>query len=105
MPIYKYKCLSCKNKFEFFQRMSDSKIEICLECGGKLKKLISICVGKSEESNSTKRMETIKEEVQRDLQDINNGDMEKAIDYLGEAGASEYYGITNPIDDVLKKFT
>jgi putative FmdB family regulatory protein len=104
MPIYKYKCLNCKNKFEIFQTMSDPKITICLECGGQVKKLITFCSGKSEENNSHQRMETIKEEVRKDLEDIKNGDMEKAVDYLGEDGANEYYGITNPLDDVLKKF-
>jgi len=41
MPIYEYKCLKCKEKFEVEQRMSDDVLTKH-SCGGELQKLISI---------------------------------------------------------------
>ena len=41
MPTYQYLCTSCKHTFEEFQSMVDSPLEICPECGGKIKRLIS----------------------------------------------------------------
>lgn len=42
MPIYEYECLSCGNRIEVLQRVSDPPLESC-DCGeeGTLKKLIS----------------------------------------------------------------
>ena len=40
MPTYDYKCLECSHTFEEFQKITDKPIEICPECGGKLKRLI-----------------------------------------------------------------
>ncbi len=41
MPIYEYKCLKCKHKFEAMQKFSESAISQCPNCGGPVKKLIS----------------------------------------------------------------
>jgi len=41
VPIYEYICESCGKKFDFLQKISDPPIEVCPECGGKMKKLIS----------------------------------------------------------------
>ena len=40
MPTYDYKCLECKHTFEEFQKITDNPLEICPECGGKIKRLI-----------------------------------------------------------------
>ncbi len=40
MPTYDYKCEICGYKFEEFQKMSDSPVEVCPECGGKVKRVI-----------------------------------------------------------------
>lgn len=40
MPTYDYKCLECNNTFEEFQKITDNPLEICPECGGKIKRLI-----------------------------------------------------------------
>ena len=40
MPTYEYKCDECGLRFEKFQKMSDSPVEICPECGGKVKRII-----------------------------------------------------------------
>ena len=42
MPTYEYLCNDCGNKFEVFQKMTDEPIKKCLNCGGKVKKLISL---------------------------------------------------------------
>jgi putative FmdB family regulatory protein len=41
MPAYEYECGSCEVRFERRQKMSDSALETCPECGGRLKRLIS----------------------------------------------------------------
>ena len=40
MPTYDYKCKECGITFELFQRMSDEPITECIECKGKVKRLI-----------------------------------------------------------------
>lgn len=45
MPTYEYKCLSCSHKFEVFQSMSAQPIEVCPNCGGKVKRLIGTGAG------------------------------------------------------------
>lgn len=41
MPLYEYNCESCKKNFEFMQKISETPIKKCPECGGQLAKLIS----------------------------------------------------------------
>jgi len=41
MPIYEYECSECGGIEEAFQKMSDSPLEKCSKCKGKLKKLVS----------------------------------------------------------------
>jgi len=41
MPAYEYQCESCDARFERRQKMSESALEICPECGGHVKRLIS----------------------------------------------------------------
>jgi putative FmdB family regulatory protein len=41
MPAYEYACRDCGGHFEQRQKMSDPEIEICPECGGAVKRLIS----------------------------------------------------------------
>lgn len=42
MPIYEYECTSCQHRLEKIQKLSDSKLVDCPECGKPdLKKLIS----------------------------------------------------------------
>lgn len=40
MPTYDYECTKCGHKFEFFQKMTDKHLTKCLECEGKVKRLI-----------------------------------------------------------------
>ncbi|WP_028584640.1 FmdB family zinc ribbon protein [Desulfogranum mediterraneum] len=42
MPVYEYECAGCEKVFEVQQRMADGPLEICPECGGPVKKLISM---------------------------------------------------------------
>jgi putative FmdB family regulatory protein len=41
MPIYEYECLDQGHRFEVLQKMSEDPIQVCEECGGKVRKLIS----------------------------------------------------------------
>lgn len=41
MPIYEYKCLDCEKQFELMQKFTDESPEICPDCGGHIRKLIS----------------------------------------------------------------
>lgn len=41
MPTYEYKCLSCRELSEYFQKITDDPMSTCEKCGGDLKRLIS----------------------------------------------------------------
>lgn len=41
MPLYEYECEKCGARFEVIQRFSDSPIETCRVCDGRVHKLIS----------------------------------------------------------------
>jgi putative FmdB family regulatory protein len=41
MPVYEYKCSSCEKVLEAQQKISDSPLTVCPDCGGGLKKLVS----------------------------------------------------------------
>lgn len=42
MPLYEFECLSCKNKFEKLQKMTEPDPP-CSVCGNEVKRLISVC--------------------------------------------------------------
>ena len=42
MPVYEYECDECVKVFEVQQRMSDSPLTDCPECGAPVKKLMSM---------------------------------------------------------------
>ncbi len=42
MPIYEYQCQSCEDVVEVIQSFQDPPLTTCEECGGKMKKLISL---------------------------------------------------------------
>jgi putative FmdB family regulatory protein len=41
MPIYEYRCKSCKKVIEVIQRFNDPPLRKCQSCSGRLEKLIS----------------------------------------------------------------
>ncbi len=41
MPTYNYYCNDCGTHFSYFQKMSESPISNCENCGGKVKRLIT----------------------------------------------------------------
>ncbi|OQY53168.1 MAG: FmdB family transcriptional regulator [Desulfobacteraceae bacterium 4572_89] len=41
MPVYEYECVDCGRIEEAFQKISESPLEVCPQCKGHLKKLIS----------------------------------------------------------------
>ncbi|OQX19065.1 MAG: transcriptional regulator [Desulfobulbaceae bacterium A2] len=41
MPIYEYECKGCTKVFEVQQRISESPLEQCPDCGAQVKKLVS----------------------------------------------------------------
>ena len=42
MPVYEYECPQCKKVHEVQQKMTDEPLSTCPECGGEVKKLISV---------------------------------------------------------------
>ncbi|MBO4731271.1 MAG: FmdB family transcriptional regulator [Spirochaetaceae bacterium] len=45
MPTYDYKCDSCGNTFEAFQKMSDPVLKECPKCGKPVHRLLSASIG------------------------------------------------------------
>jgi putative FmdB family regulatory protein len=41
MPTYEYECEACGERFEYFQRITESPKTTCERCGGRLEKLLS----------------------------------------------------------------
>jgi putative FmdB family regulatory protein len=41
MPVYEYECLQCNKTIEIQQKISDTPLSSCPECGQEVKKLIS----------------------------------------------------------------
>ena len=41
MPTYNYYCCDCDTHFSYFQKMSESPISSCENCGGEVKRLIT----------------------------------------------------------------
>lgn len=41
MPAYEYECAACSHHFEQRQKMSDTPVSTCPDCGGSVKRLIS----------------------------------------------------------------
>jgi putative FmdB family regulatory protein len=39
MPTYEYRCTSCENRFEIYQRIDDEPLRVCERCGGELRKV------------------------------------------------------------------
>jgi putative FmdB family regulatory protein len=39
MPTYEYRCMSCGNRFDVFQRLEDEALRVCERCGGELRKV------------------------------------------------------------------
>lgn len=42
MPVYEYECNGCDKVFEIQQRLADAPVTICPDCGGEVRKLISM---------------------------------------------------------------
>ncbi len=42
MPIYEYECAACDKVFEVQQHMTDHPLESCPDCGGSVRKLVSM---------------------------------------------------------------
>jgi putative FmdB family regulatory protein len=39
MPTYEYRCTSCGNRFDAFQRLDEAPLATCGRCGGALRKV------------------------------------------------------------------
>jgi len=39
MPTYGYKCTKCENSFEVVQKITESPISVCPECGGETRRI------------------------------------------------------------------
>ena len=45
MPTYEYACDACGNGFEVVQKMQDTPVEKCPECGKKVRRVLSGGIG------------------------------------------------------------
>jgi len=41
MPLYEYQCETCGARFEVIQKFSDTSVDTCRACGGKVRRLLS----------------------------------------------------------------
>ena len=41
MPLYEYQCEAGSHRFEVIQKFSDAPLEVCPQCGGVVRKLLS----------------------------------------------------------------
>jgi putative FmdB family regulatory protein len=41
MPLYEYRCKNCGASFEVFQKVNETQLKKCINCGGELEKVIS----------------------------------------------------------------
>jgi putative FmdB family regulatory protein len=41
MPLHEYECEACGHRFEAIQKFSDAPLEVCPQCSGKVRKLVS----------------------------------------------------------------
>jgi len=42
MPVYEYECPACEKVIEVQQRINDDPMSTCPDCGGEVKKLVSM---------------------------------------------------------------
>ena len=42
MPVYEYECPTCEKVFEVQQKISDEALKNCPDCGGEVKKIVSM---------------------------------------------------------------
>jgi putative FmdB family regulatory protein len=45
LPIYEYECEQCNKRVEILQKLSDTPLETCPSCGGKVHKMVSSPAG------------------------------------------------------------
>jgi putative FmdB family regulatory protein len=41
VPTYQYACTACEERLDVVQKFSDDALTVCLECGGRLRKVFS----------------------------------------------------------------
>ena len=41
MPVYEYHCDDCGKRFELTQSMNDTPVDVCPECKGSIRRIIS----------------------------------------------------------------
>lgn len=83
MPIYEYECLACQHKFEALRPMG-SDPESCPECGGEIRRLISVPSDAAPSGFSSRRKEPalVKGEsgkLGRKVSELDDRDLEKDI--------------------------
>ena len=84
MPIYDYRCDSCKHEFHKLQSVHAEIILECPECKGKAKRVISLNSVKTKYRDSKELYEKeIKPEAKEIANRIRNGDENAAADLFG----------------------
>ena len=85
MPLYEYKCVDCSHELIELQSINDEPLQVCPVCGGKLKKVFSLCSGDVSYQNGQEHYEkVIKQDARRIIEKIKSGDENAAADIFGE---------------------
>ena len=75
MPLYEYKCASCKHQLTELQGINDEPLKECPECNGKLKRIISLSSSEVEYGNQNEYYEkVIKKDAKEIVDKIKKGD-------------------------------
>lgn len=85
MPIYDYKCLSCKYQFSEIQSINDPEVDTCPKCKEKkIRKILSLTQARTTYSARENYERIIKQEAKEIAEKIKAGDEEAAADFFGE---------------------
>ena len=85
MPLYEYRCLDCLHALTELQSINDEPLQVCPQCGGKFRKIISLCSTETNYKNTKEYYEkVVKPDAKKIAEKIKNGDEEAAANIFGE---------------------
>lgn len=84
MPLYEYRCVACFVEITELQDINDKPLVKCPQCGGELKKLISLCSPDINYQNTKEYYEkVVRPDAQKIAKKIKEGDENAAADIFG----------------------
>lgn len=85
MPLYEYKCIDCSHELTELQRINDEPLQKCPVCGGRLKKVFSLCSSDVNYQNGKEYYEkVVRPDAKKVAEKIKSGDENAAADIFGE---------------------